>query len=545
MSVEKVEIRNYRCFTDDAPLVIPLDQSVIAFVGPNNAGKTAALKAFYELRPLWQLCTPPSIVSGLGKNAAVGNFLGVKDNSEVFCNARTGPLAIDWELSRPSKSDEVASSVKRIRVSIDQAQRTVTIRIILWSGEEIPQNASLSWDERHEAFSWTNDKGALVASAPSYATAAARYGSCKFIPATRSASEHAQGNLYDVPQGAALAAEWQTLKTGDLKRGNNIAEEVERILQRLFGFRSLQINVTTANAFSIKIDGMTYRLSEIGNGFSHMLYAAIDVVNRPSGLILIDEPETGLHPALQREMLTFLAEKAGGHLYFATHSIGLARSFSDLVIGIHRDHGRLEVRPIEKLANYAEWLGELSFSTWSEIGFEAIILVEGPTELRALPSLLRELKLDSRVVLMSLGGSDFINASSSVALAEFKRMNCPVFVLIDSERPSDNAPLSRDRAAFVESCKHMGYVVHVLQRRALDNYVTEEAVKKVCRNQDGRALGAFERMRDSDVGWPKAQVPQMIAAMTFSDLAATDLGEFLSRVVSSVKQKNIDEAGSL
>ena len=43
VSLERVEIRNFRCFTDYSPLIVPLNAAVVAFVGPNIVGKTAAL----------------------------------------------------------------------------------------------------------------------------------------------------------------------------------------------------------------------------------------------------------------------------------------------------------------------------------------------------------------------------------------------------------------------------------------------------------------------------------------------------------------------
>ena len=75
----------------------------------------------------------------------------------------------------------------------------------------------------------------------------------------------------------------------------------------------------------------------------------------------------------------------------------------------------------------------------------------------------------------------------------------------------------------------------MLERRALENYVSAEAIKKVCCDPNGRALGAFERIEDAQAGWSKAQVPHLIAAMDWSEIAKTDLGEFLTDVADAVK----------
>jgi hypothetical protein len=43
---------NYRTFVSSAPLILPLDRTLIAFLGPNNSGKSGAIRALYDFRNL-------------------------------------------------------------------------------------------------------------------------------------------------------------------------------------------------------------------------------------------------------------------------------------------------------------------------------------------------------------------------------------------------------------------------------------------------------------------------------------------------------------
>lgn len=533
MSLERVEIRNFRCFNDESPLIVPLDAAVVAFVGPNNAGKTAALKAFYELRPLWQFCEPQSFIQVYGKNSGVGAFLGVNDQSKVFAHGNSRPLSLDWVFSRPDKNQDPASVVQRIRVEVDQTSRIFQSTITLGNGEIIPANATLKWDADGESFAW--DNGRPAATARGLAAASQRFSQARLVPAIRTMLSTASGNIYEAPQGASLASQWAELKTGHAVRGNQHAVLVERTLERLFGFERLQINVSPqGNELSITIGHHTYRLDEIGNGFSHLFYVAVDAIVRPTKLLLVDEPETGLHPTMQRELLSFLVQQSGGFLYFATHSVGLARAVADAVIGIQRQGGKLTVEPIQKLKNYAEWLGELSFSTWTDVGFAALLLVEGPTELRAIPHLLRLLGIDVHVMPQSLGGSDYINGSSATALGEYRRLDRPVYVLIDSERTRENQALPADRQTFIQNCEAFGYVSHALVRRAFENYLTEQAIWEVARGQS-RALDHFEQLKGEGPGWSKFMVPTIVSKMQLQDVEQTDLGQFLLQIKHAVE----------
>jgi hypothetical protein len=55
MSTARFRIRNYRCFSESKPLVFDLSPGFTAILGPNNAGKSAILRFFYELRPIWNV----------------------------------------------------------------------------------------------------------------------------------------------------------------------------------------------------------------------------------------------------------------------------------------------------------------------------------------------------------------------------------------------------------------------------------------------------------------------------------------------------------
>jgi len=49
-----IEIQNYRCFPEPSRATFLLDRGITALVGKNNAGKSALLKFFYELREVFR-----------------------------------------------------------------------------------------------------------------------------------------------------------------------------------------------------------------------------------------------------------------------------------------------------------------------------------------------------------------------------------------------------------------------------------------------------------------------------------------------------------
>lgn len=105
-------------------------------------------------------------------------------------------------------------------------------------------------------------------------------------------------------------------------------------------------------------------------------------------------------------------------------------------------------------------------------------------------------------------------------------MSDNVAVLIDSERVSPQAPLSKEREAFIGACEGLGIRTHVTERRAFENYLTEEAIQAI-KGPRYRALTAFETFADVALAWGKGENWRIARAMTVNDLMATDVGQFL------------------
>jgi hypothetical protein len=63
-----------------------------------------------------------------------------------------------------------------------------------------------------------------------------------------------------------------------------------------------------------------------------------------------------------------------------------------------------EVQELESMSGLSEFLGELNFSGYRELGFDKVLLVEGPKEVKTIQQLLRKYKKDHKIVLLPLGG---------------------------------------------------------------------------------------------------------------------------------------------
>jgi energy-coupling factor transporter ATP-binding protein EcfA2 len=251
---------------------------------------------------------------------------------------------------------------------------------------------------------------------------------------------------------------------------------------------------------------------------------------RNPSYILIDEPELNLHPTLQFKFLKTLGSYAKKAVIFATHSIGLARGSSDYIFSVRRgNHQNSTVHELEATPSFAEFLGELGFSSYRELGYRKILFVEGRTDIKTFQEFLRKLGKDNQFVVLPLGGDDLINANVEHELCEVKRLCDSVFAVIDSEKKAANEELSISRKGFMESCRKAAITCKVLDRKATEHYLSQAAIRTV-KGDNYRSLTEFEDRKSVSPMWSKAENWRIAQEMTVEEIEATDLGKFLASI---------------
>jgi ABC-type Na+ transport system ATPase subunit NatA len=520
-------IKNYRCFPDESPARLRLGNGFIALLGQNNSGKTALLRFFYEFRGLFARLAENGVMLQALRGDIPLQFPRVQthDMESIFAKANSRPMTIEIDsIGAPSAAVELT-----LQRGNPHPVGTCSARLIM-DGSPVPTGEMVS---SGNLIMWRSRQLDLDV----FVDALRRISRTVYIPAFRNAvnsgaaaiSAGAAANYFDIDVGHAFVQRWREYQTGDSIKRNELTFRVVHDIGRIFGFRELQIHASTdMTTLQLIVDGKSYRLEELGSGLAQFVLTLGNVATRECAYILIDEPELGLHPTLQIDFLTTLASFADNGVLYSTHSVGLARSTADSIYALIRDgDGCSRVTPFDQVTtNLSEFLGELNYSGFTMLGFRTILLVEGSSEVKTFQQFLRWIKRDHEIVLFPLGGSQLINRSAQVQLEELKRITSKIVAIIDSERDTAGEPLSADREGFVQACQKANIPCHVLERRAIENYFSETAIKKVKGNKY-RALGPYERLREADLAWAKSENWRIVREMKDSDLENTDLGKFV------------------
>lgn len=525
-----IRFSDYRCFRREAPAVLPLEPGFTAFLGPNNVGKSALIRSLYDLRSLFaHVLTLPQnpqafVAQRFGINVAPPTYEVaelINDRDDPDCRIE---LAVDQEanaklpyIQKVGFRFVVADGRFRARLhSSDGAEIGIPDTDLAIAG--MPDPRTISTRSGHQY-----DFGPLL-------TLLEQINTAQFYGPFRNAINEGAGTHYDAQIGTGFIAQWHNWKTGPSRAHNVAIQRVTEDIRRLIGARTLEISASAElKTLQVIVDGRPHKLQALGSGIAQLIVVLGNALTRRPSYIVIDEPETHLHPSLQMEFLTTLATHATSGIIFATHSLGLARSIADRVLTVQRRNDDTLVRPFERTPRYAEFLGSLGLSALQDLGWDKILLVEGPKDVRTFQSLLRLYDKDRQTIVLPLGGSSMINGGMDHELSEVVRMGGKVAAIVDSERKSKDEPLAKDRREFAALCAKLNIDCCVIELRAIENYLPTR-VLKLAFGDDVVALGPYEATSESTRFWGKGESWRAAKLMTAAEVSATDIGQILNRL---------------
>jgi ABC-type cobalamin/Fe3+-siderophores transport system ATPase subunit len=298
------------------------------------------------------------------------------------------------------------------------------------------------------------------------------------------------GSLSLAPNSENLPTVFHTLHGGEEEKFDLLAEFASELIPDIKRVRAPVEGASTALEF--EIGQLRLRLSQVGSGIGRALAVAYQaLMTPPGGLCVIEEPESHLHPAAQRTLLSFLTLQAKEkQIALSTHSPAVAGSVErNQVFLVVNEEGRtkvLEGREPETAFKIARALG---VNPSDQITTDALVVfVDSPADekvLRAFAQVLwREGKLtadfnEAPVSILPLYGEGNLNfLVNSQNLANLGRSFCWI---VDSDKGSASEELSTQKRGSIEGAKAMGGHVFVWRKRELENYLHPSAIARVLR----------------------------------------------------------------
>lgn len=259
-----------------------------------------------------------------------------------------------------------------------------------------------------------------------------------------------------------------------------------------------------------------------GLGMQDLLVMLYFALSDEHEVVLVEEPESHLHPDMQRRLLAYLRDETKKQYFLTTHSnVFVNNALVDRVFFT----SIADVVTVSDETSRASILDDLGYSVTDNLVSDLVILVEGPTDTPVVEEFLRKLGLYGRfeIKIWPLGGDIMDQLDLSVFSSHYNML-----ALVDSDPGS-----RRIRDRFEQRCNDLGIAVHRLSRYSIENYFTVNALRTVFHSQVPATLQSVDPAipLEQQLGFSvKKNNRKLASAMAMSDIQGTDLEKFFETV---------------
>jgi predicted ATP-dependent endonuclease of OLD family len=247
-----------------------------------------------------------------------------------------------------------------------------------------------------------------------------------------------------------------------------------------------EIKVWTNEAYQNKREDLTFSLSDCGTGVSQVLAILYVVVaSKDSRTIIIDEPQSFLHPGAAKKLIDVLKSFPQHQYIISTHSpMLISTSDPSKIICLNYDGQQTTscILKKEEIEAQKVILDDLGVKLSDVFGADSILWVEGPTEEKCFPLIIEKLltiSLNATFILQVQTTGQLEGKKAESFFAIYNRLSGGKFLMppaiafvLDSENRTEKQKQDLQRMSELP--------IHFLERKMYENYLLcPEAISAV------------------------------------------------------------------
>ncbi|MCI5149282.1 MAG: hypothetical protein D3916_07835 [Candidatus Electrothrix sp. MAN1_4] len=283
-------------------------------------------------------------------------------------------------------------------------------------------------------------------------------------------------------------------------------------------------------SFKSPDDGVIRSAKNFGLGLHEILVILAVSTWGEEKVICLEEPETHVHPDMQRRLLSFFRNDLDKQFFISTHSsIFIQPSVTDRVFYTNYKDGSVH---IDDITSKAAILHNLGYSVTDNLVSDLVILVEGPTDVPVIEEFLEKHGiLQHHVIKIWPLGGDIMDKHDLTVFSEKYKL----LVLVDQDPGSSSV-----RNRFLKNCEDLKIKITKLSRYAIENYFTLDALRSVFNNQissDISQISPDKPLKEQIHIDVKKNNRKIARAMSLKDIDKTDLGDFFLCINSMLEER--------
>lgn len=301
-----------------------------------------------------------------------------------------------------------------------------------------------------------------------------------------------------VPIGSDEARRLLSLK---VKRGGtDILSGIQTTVNELLGVKVDAFEGTDRRGEdSAELDVDEFLIQVNGSGIREALRLILDSELGKPDIMLVEEPEIHLHPALETSIMGYLREVSKRtQVFITTHSTNFLDSGNFQNVFLVTKNGSTTISPLTLAQAQEKLPSELGIRLSSLFMYDQIIFVEGPSDELIIREFSKVLNVNfgrKNIGFIQMRGVRNIGHYAAAEVVSFlTRRQVKLWFLVDGDEAS-SVHFQRLKNDFGSNAK-----LHVLKRREIENYLLapNQNIQHLIDRKRAARDGSFQRPEETD-----------------------------------------------